>query len=74
MSHHVWYLTAPDGRVVGASALSFDEGGAMRALNERPLPHDAWNTLAEQVLDDRGRSGRYEAAGYVLARGEVAHA
>lgn len=72
MKNNVWYLTAPDGRVVGASALSFDEGGAIRALNERALPYDVWNRLAELVLGDKGRSGRYEAAGYVLALGEVA--
>lgn len=70
MSHHVWYLTAPDGRVVGASARS----NPIAAVN------DAWRGYA--IEDDTLRSfevarrenptaSTYTVDGYTLARKEM---
>lgn len=78
MKNNVWYLTAPDGRVVGASAR-----GALCALAEYawagPMidgtagkSHPSYIALRDMLTEDKCRSDRYEAAGYVLARGEGA--
>lgn len=67
MKNTVWYLTAPDGRVVGASAR-----GAWWALHDVPsgtvLRTTYWHLV--DAMEDPTAT-RYEAAGYVLARGEV---
>lgn len=69
MSKSIWVLRAPDGRVVGASARD-----SWRALAEGLSPltgNEAFMELYSAALDDPTAT-RYEAAGYVLARGEVA--
>ena len=69
MSNHIWTLTAPDGRVVGASARSM-----WSALNEgmgRVGNTAIWLGMCEAIRTDP-TAALYEAAGYVLARGEVA--
>lgn len=72
MKNNVWYLTSPDGRVVGASARS-----ARLALTEvdlRRISRVARLALEDQI-DSFPHTTRYEAAGYVLALVEVpAHA
>lgn len=78
MSKSIWVLRAPDGRVVGAAA----EGdwlylGAYRAASDALVAvpsseiHAAAHKLQHAVHADPTAT-RYEAAGYVLALGEVA--
>lgn len=84
MPNHVWYLTAPDGRVVGAAV---DRGlhrgpwlysdGAYRAVSDAlsGVPADDLHAAAHALrhaIHANPTATRYEAAGYVLARGEVA--
>jgi hypothetical protein len=82
MMNRIWMFTDPHGRAIGASARAYSQGGGERALNERiieqdedgfPTRHSAevYRALSEAAYADRGKAGRYEYAGYVLALVEV---
>lgn len=73
MSNAIWILRAPDGRVVGAGVRSA-EGACIDALCHcgSTAETDIRELLTIMVLQDVP-ADRYEHAGYVLARGEVAN-